>query len=363
MQKSISKRNANIELLRIISILMVTTLHALSKGKILSEAYPSWSVYSKIGWGFEAMSISAVNIFFLISGYFLIKSTFKPARLIELILQTVFYTVLSLIIGVTFGIIPSSEIGIFAVLNAVLPIHMDVYWFVTVYIIIYILSPLLNIAVNTLEKKKFELVLILLIVYECIIKSILPFKLEYDSRGYSLLWGLTVFLTGAYIRLYGIPLLNSFSRGMLVYFISVIAIFSEDVFIRFVYASSGRLENIIETSYSYNHLFVYAAAVGIFTAFISKKEMTGIKEKIILFLSPMTLGVYLAHENLTFRYEWPKWLGINDSVNGSILSFLFHLVGGILVVYITGSTVDYIRIKLFDGIKIILLKRHKKAGN
>ena len=71
------KRNANMDLLRMVSMMMVTMLHALTKSDLLLFMGREVPVNGWIAWGFEALSVSAVNVFMLISGYFLISSKFN----------------------------------------------------------------------------------------------------------------------------------------------------------------------------------------------------------------------------------------------------------------------------------------------
>lgn len=351
MSTSVKKRNANIELLRIISILMVTILHATDKSGADANYFIMGNVNNLIAEGFISFSIAAVNIFMLISGYFLIKASFKLSRLFELVLQTVFYSVLSFAVCFGIGLFYYKVIDVYYILNIVLPIHMNVYWFVSVYIALYILSPLISAGVNAISQKQFKIMLIILVIYESIFKSVLPVHLTIDNGGYDLLWCLTVFLIGAYIRLYGIKFLNTASKGLVLYFISALLIFAERIALLKIHFTWGRLGSLGSVSHDYNHIFVLAAAIGIFTAFLHKKEITGVKEKIILFLSPMTLGVYLIHESLPLRYEWTEFTGINDSVSSGPLSFVLHVIFGCIAVFIACSIIDYLRIALFNLVK------------
>ena len=70
------KRNANIEFIRIISMLMITVLHAMFKGGILGDlsVHDSASVSS---WVLECACIHGLNLFMLITGYLMVKSSFK----------------------------------------------------------------------------------------------------------------------------------------------------------------------------------------------------------------------------------------------------------------------------------------------
>lgn len=356
MSTSVKKRNANIELLRIISIFMVTILHATGKSEAVGNYFLTGNVNNLVAEFFVSFSIAAVNIFMLISGYFLVKSSFKISRLIELVLQTVFYTVFAFLVCLSIGFIQRNSVDTYTLLNVALPIHMNVYWFISVYIALYILSPLISAGVNAMSKKQFEVLLIILLIYESVFKSVLPVVLTVDAKGYDFLWCLTVFLIGAYIRLYGIKFLSTSSRGMLLYIAASLCIFAERTVLLKINASSGRLGTIGAVSHDYNHIFVIAAAVGIFTAFLHKKEITGSFEKLILFMSPMTLGVYLIHENMSVRYLWTALTGINGAVIGSPFSFVIHLLGGCVFVYIIGSFIDYIRIGIFGIIKKFIVK-------
>lgn len=47
-----------------------------------------------LAWGMESLAIVAVNVYMLISGYFLTEGRFRTGRLIQLICQVLFYSIL-----------------------------------------------------------------------------------------------------------------------------------------------------------------------------------------------------------------------------------------------------------------------------
>lgn len=109
-----------------------------------------------------------------------------------------FYSVVILVclIVTKQGIYSSAQI-----LNAFLPVSTRQYWFMTDYIILYILSPFINIGLQNLDQKQFKkLLLILLILFS--IWDIFPGQQTGVQRGYSLYWLIVVYSIGAYIRLY-----------------------------------------------------------------------------------------------------------------------------------------------------------------
>ena len=75
------KRIASIELLRILAMMMVVMLHYLSKGELLTPLTEEFGTGAYVTWLLEAFSIVAVNVYMLISGYFLVESGFKVGRL------------------------------------------------------------------------------------------------------------------------------------------------------------------------------------------------------------------------------------------------------------------------------------------
>jgi surface polysaccharide O-acyltransferase-like enzyme len=86
------KRIVSIELLRIIAMMMVVTLHYLDKGGVLPSLTGEMTLNGYVAWGVECLAIVAVNVYMLISGYLLVETGFKPGRLIELLCQVLFYT-------------------------------------------------------------------------------------------------------------------------------------------------------------------------------------------------------------------------------------------------------------------------------
>lgn len=341
------KRNGNIELLRLLSMFMVVILHALGKSNLLVDLSKDSNVNAWISWIIESFCVCAVNVFMLISGYFLIKSEFKVRRLFELVFQVVFYALGSFIVCLAFNIETGNPKDVYNTLFSVFPIHMNLYWFVSVYIVIYMLQPLIKAGVEKLSKKQFETMLALLLVYECVFKSVLPVRLEEDEFGYNVLWLLIVFLIGAYFRCYGFKILDSSFKGIILYVASSLLIFFENTALQFVTKKTGRLSELSDISTEYNHIFTILSAVGLFAAFINAKDMKESVSKVVCAISPMSLGVYLVHENWSFRYKWQEWLGIKDSLNLSTGLYFAKLLLAVVTVFVISLAVDFLRMKLF----------------
>lgn len=344
------KRNANMELLRILSMLMVTMLHALDKSGLLVPLEGEIPGNAWIAWILEVLSIGAVNIFMLISGYFLVKAEFKLSRLLEIVCQVCFYALGAFGIFYLLGLTTAEERDVYHLLHYIFPVHMNVYWFITSYVVIYALLPVLGNGIRGLEKKQLRNVILILLVYECVFKSVLPAALEADSKGYSPLWYLIMFLLGAYFRLHGFQVLNKSWKGWIAYLTGSMLVLLEAAVLYRFHESTDHFEEILKVSTHYNHLFVVLAAVGIFAAFVNAKPMAEGIGKVVCAISPYALGVYLFQENITLRYRWQKWFGLTEAMSDPAYLFLLRVFGAVLAIFVIGSVIDAVRRVLFTGV-------------
>lgn len=354
------KRVVSIELLRILAMMMVVMLHYLGKGKLLPALTGEISLNGYVAWGMESLCIVAVNVYMLISGYFLVNSRFKPGRLVELLCQTLFYSILVSVVLMAVGIISVDSLTINRILEMIFPVQMEHYWFITAYVIMYLFSPVLSIAVKNMEQKQLRNTIIALLLFFALSKSILPVELQIDKNGYDGLWFMCVFLVAAYIRLYGIPFLaKSKRRAFLCYLAGCVGILVVTFVVRAFYLKTGSLDHFLKTAFDYNHVLNLFAAVSLFYTFLNMQLSTeGKLAKVVYAVAPYSLGVYLLHEQLEVRYLWPQWLGA--TLEGNVVLFVLRCILAVVVVYIVGTAVDALRSVLFRGVSKGLHRIGKK---
>jgi len=347
-------RMANLELLRCIAMMMVVVLHFLGKGELLPELDgQSMEIRGYISWLLESFCIVAVNVYMMISGYFLCASSFKLSRLTKLWFQLEFYSVTFGLIGALTGILTKTPFDTHYILTLIFPVSMDHYWFLTAYIFLYLLLPFVGKAVKQMSRRQLQWSVMLLLFVFCILKSILPLRLETDRMGYDCLWYLCVFLAAAYLRRFGIPFLEKRGRGLLLYTACCLAIFVGTMGLRAVYLKTGSLKLMLKMFLEYNHIFPFLAAAGLFSAFKNLK-IQGRAASFVTRISPYTLGVYLLHENIGFRYSWQKWFGALkvDSAGSLLLSTL----SAVIVVFCCGILIDMLRNTLMKGLHQLLCR-------
>lgn len=366
------KRDANIELLRIVAMLMIITLHFNNQSKALLELGEPASSVQIFATILEAIAITGVNVYVLISGYYLSSSKVKFSKILLLILQVYFYTLLisgaMMFVG-AYSVKPEDKLD--RALRYLFPISSEHYWFVTAYVIMYVLAPVMNAAVNTLKRKQLKTVIIGLLTWFCFIKSIVPAKFGTDRMGYDFGWFICLYLIAAYIRKYNVVLFRDAKRSALVYLVSVIVIaaigfifykinfdtttriYSEEIG---DYIYKGKFQYYAGVPCHYNFFFALTGALGLFSVFRFLRLKENLFAEVIRIIAPYTLGVYLLHMHFEIADRWVEWIEqiIGETPLDNVLTFFIHLVISVLMVFFAGIFVDWIRKYIFNFIGRVL---------
>lgn len=275
-EKPARERMVNLELLRCIAMFMVVVLHFLGKGGLLGDlAAENMGLVGTAAWVPEVFCIVAVNLYMLLSGYLLCESSFKLSRLLKLLLQIETYSVVFGLASAALGLVPAEELTTYFWLRLLFPVSMGHYWFMTAYVFIYLLLPFVGIAVKGMNRGQLRLAVGLLLFFFCVLKSVLPVRLDMDEKGYDCLWYLCVFLTAVYIRKYGIPFLEKKGRGICLYLLASMAALAGTMLLRQIYLRTGSLGLMLGVCLEYNHLLPLLASVGLFTAFLGLSVKKG----------------------------------------------------------------------------------------
>lgn len=194
----ITERNSTIECLRIISMWLVVGLHYLnySIGGGLATTLLVNKVWTHL---FESAGVIAVNVFVLISGYFLTgQKQCKPRKAINLYLILVFYNLVFFAVGCLAG---AYEFSWKELMYAILPFFDGRKWFLETYILLLLFVPFLNKLTENLTAAEHRALIILQLVVFSVWPSFLP-SAPISDRGYGIINFLTLYFIAAYIRRY-----------------------------------------------------------------------------------------------------------------------------------------------------------------
>lgn len=342
-RKSIG-RNYSLDCLRILSMFGVVILHAGSHGGVLaiSEGINAYTLFFH---GIEALAISSVNVFVLISAYFLCAQSFRLSRLLKLWSLVLFYSLLGF--GVATCLNPEA-FSIKSFLKSVFPISYSQYWFVSAYIIMCLLSPLVNYWLKGITQLQHFISIILLLSVFCLWPDLMVFSNPSGIKnvGSSAVWFVVLYIVAAYFRKW--PVRVSLSTAFAVYFMSSAAMLA----VWAIMASITNTTNFRDEAYGlvsfyyfrYNSLLPFIATVSLFWGFRGLTIKNNSLQKAISLIAPLMLGVYLIHDNGYFRdYVWSNLRGLEPS-----LSAPFIVMGHAVAVFVLCAMADAVRTMLFS---------------
>lgn len=333
------ERNSNIELLRIISIIMIVVSHYTVHNGVLNYTLP-------IGFNRFFLEICTLGnigtiIFVLITGFYLSKNqnNLKLTKLVKLYFQILFYSVFIYIIFVIFKLEPFS---IKSLIKVLFPISFEGYWFASVYILLYIFHPYINKLLNKLDRKEhFKLILISLIIFSGL--STITTKGYYANE---LIQFILFYSIGAYISRYENNIFNSKKLNRFILTISLLILVLSVIFFDIIGTKINWFNENSIYLFSRTSIISIMFAISIFNIFVNKKEKHNVN---INTISSCVFGVYLISDNDYIRNILWSNIFKNARYVDSIL-LIPHMTISIIIIFIICIYIEYLRKFVFDGI-------------
>lgn len=264
-----------------------------------------------------------VALFVMITGYFLAncESNLNKSlhRAKKIWIKTIIYSWIILLCTFVF------HFGSFYkrdFLYAVFPVIFDEYWFITSYIVLILLTPVLNIAIEKLNKRNLLRVLVIIMLFADIVPFIKNDGTSNAPLGNMFSVGamLAPYLIAGYIKKYGIKT-KTWQAGI----IAFVGIVLE--YLSLIILKNGIMVLDI-ASFTFG-LLPLVAAFGIFMLFLNLKEF---HSRWINWLASGVLASYLITEHPLFRiFFWQKLLNVGRFENPTWL----FIVMGLLIAVVT----------------------------
>ena len=176
----IKDRNSNFELMRIVSMIFIILGHIIMQGNMITNC-TNQSIKLILRF-LEYIVLVHVNSFVILSGYFQSKSNFRLSKFLALLLQVIFYSTLILIVGEKIGLV--TNLTIVDYVESLSLSSVDGYWFMKAYIVVYLLSDIINKFINSLDRKSYKQTLIVLFIIFSI-SSYLTGDKFFENNGYN----------------------------------------------------------------------------------------------------------------------------------------------------------------------------------
>jgi hypothetical protein len=340
-----SKRQSNIELLRIFSMLLIIghhlsvhgIAHSLSPNK---ERRNKWYNGNKINKLIFIYLIPGgnigVGIFFIITGYFNIHK--NKINLFSIIYTSLFYGLFTSLgalylvnhFGVKFYDNTKSEYLYRINILKFHPISGDVYWFMSIYVFIISFSPVLNKFLRKLNKLGFTLFLLFFW------KFWYAYTFYYQIKYRDLVRGIMYYIIGAYIKLH-FKTLSCYCN-----FINLIL-----CVISYKYAIKWT-----EINPEYNYYFAIPISATLIFRFFEGINIG--HSKIINEIASTTLAVYLIHDSIAFRdIIWNSIFKIDNLFQKK--KFPIFAFSIILLIFFVCSIIDYLQKKIIQPISFKII--------
>jgi len=341
-------RNYGIDLLRIVAMYMIVILHVLGKGGILENTV-SMSYQWMTGWLLEVMSYGAVNCYAMISGYVGYNKPVCFHQLIGLWFQVFFYTLGITIVFKLF--VPGCYVSLQTWIDSLLPFVRGHYWYITAFFGMFFFRPLINTCIRSMSKAKFKIFFASVFIAYIVFPSLLHADTLKWHSGCSTFWLLFLYIIGGGVAKFNgicndkrINVMTGYWIMTILAWLSVLTI----VFLNKTITGSIRGTNFFV---SYTSPFIFVASVCLVVYFASGKFSNTILKKMISWLSPATLGVYLIHEHILVRNNLMKGY-FSSYASDNPLMMLMEVFGFALSIYMVCSLIDMARKRLFRYLKI-----------
>ena len=331
------RRKSNMELLRVISMLMIIAHHFSVHGGF--EFSTNSLTVNRLWIQFIQMGGKiGVNIFGLISGYFSVTAkSIKISKILKLWMQILTYSGVIFIIFVITGI---EQFEIKELIKNFLPIIFSQWWFVTTYFVLYLMQPYINILLCSLEKRKYQRLLLLLILGWCIIPTFTGRTLECNA----LLWFIFLYSCAGYIKLHGFNTEIKTKSYISTALIAVLFTFLLTVIFDIVGTKIAFFGEHATYFYEMHSLPIVIISSLLFLGFL--KLNIGFN-KIINVISSATFGVYLIHDNSYVRSFLWEDVFMNASYYESNLLIPYSILV-IVLVFVVCTVIELARSYTFE---------------
>lgn len=338
------KRQTNLELLRIISMILIVMSHTddwlgeACQSSFLNQCIADWlNMGGQIG----------VGCFLLISAYFMVDQKFTIRKFLRLAGDVWTYTLGIGIVFVSYILLHdnfriSFGSAVMLTIRSLFPIMFSHYWFVTAYVILMFFSPFLNKLIYSMDQNTYRKFLAIYIIISVVLDGGVFYALDgmADGRLFPIL---LMYFMGGYIKKFGCPQKLGAKKFLVIAFLGYILLYLSIVGIGFL-GNWLDISQLVENRFFFRTLnspFVFVINVALFLGFL---KMPMKYNAIVNAIASATFGVYLIHANRI--------------VSGYFLSRILVLVKAITPFALLIRSVLYVAI-IFAGCVAIDLIRQK----
>ena len=348
MQPQVKQRNSNLELYRIIVMLLIVAHHYVVNSGLMEEmAKEPLSSRSLFFYIFGMWGKTGINCFVMITGYFMCKSQITIHKFLKLLLQVEFYNILIFIIFTWSGY---QSFNLKESLRAFLPVKSIADDFTSCFLVFYLFIPFLNILIRNLSKQQ-HLLLVLLCLFTYTLMGTASFHVTMNYVS----WFCVLYFIASYIRIYGFfPQFSTAKWGGITFVLMLLSILS--VLFMAYKISFGIIANIPYKYVSDSNKFL-SVATGV-ALFMTFKNFKMKYNKWINTIAASTFGVLLIHANSDTMRQW-LWRDTLQNAEQFYMSYACaHAMISVITIFAICIAIDYIRIHTLEKWMFIVIDKY-----
>ena len=292
---------------------------------------------------------AGVVAFVMITGYFMVSSSFKLHKFGKLVGQIWFYSIamLAVAIGLVLDTLTSRNM-----ILALLPIGA-MSWFAQNFLVLYLLTPLINRVLHRLKHTYYLILLAITTMIWFVIPTVLNLwpNLPHTTFGFKHILSFIVFYAmGAYIKLYesSIKLCGSYIRqkmGIILSTIGILGAFLGNILVDVLAITDlTYMKQIFYFTQNDYGFFQLLLGIGLFIIFL-KAKITYCPW--INTVASTTFGIYLLYDNKLFLHHmWDNIFSTYQYYDSVLLPLYAILV--VALIFIVGMVVDYMRLAFIE---------------
>lgn len=369
MEKKKLLRNSGVEILKIIAVFLIVISHVtqtlytinpiFSSEYVLEVKYASKNIQHLILAWFSTFGSQGNLIFLVSSAWFLLDSKKNNIKKVIQILFDVW--IISVCFFIIFKILNVYPISLKDTIKSFFPTIFALNWYITCYLLLYLIYPYLNEIIY--KRTKAELL-------TCIFFMFIFYQgINYIHYGHffssALIEFVIVYFEVAYVKLYLVKYNKNIKINIIVFLLSVVAIPLLILFTNFLGMHIDFFQDKLQHWGGNECPFILITSICMFNIFQNIK----FHNKIINFVSSLSLLIYIFHENYFVRtYLRPNiWIyiyknyGYNNVIFIDILIAVAIFLISIVISVLYKFLFQYRLYKFSDFLCYLISKKYKKV--
>lgn len=327
-------RSSNLELYRIICMLMIVAHHYVVNSGLTSAGGPLVtcpdapnSIFLRL---FGVWGKTGINCFLMITGYFMCTSQITLRKYLKLILQVYFYKIIVYFVFLWTGY---ESISVTHLVKLAMPFWSFSNNFVGCFLVFYLTIPFWNILIRNMTQRQHLLLLILLLTCYTLFGNLPTFNITFNY----ITWFGVIYVIASFIRLYPTPV---FDRRALWGWLTLASVLMAMVSVVVMNKLFAKWAYFLADS---NKIFAVLVAV---CSFLWFKNMNIRYSKVINAFGAATFGVLLIHANSNAMRVW-LWNDTIDTIghyNLPLGNLILYCVAVVLAIFVVCNLIDQLRI-------------------